>query len=261
MLGFGRFDPLDLPLGPARVANDDAPLRRASLRSPQVDQAGIEHDVCADVAMDGKLHFGRERPIEFHLDGDVLLPLEIHRVDVNDDFGFLPGLDDFSRNFRRRAAAACRGRLDMRVLQIDVLQREAVLDLCAAGNRAEIVARVVKHFASPIVGASRGCRGQHGGRQKGPKAKADDSFHEVWRGSPRHFVDFQVGNRTAGWRASPEINPSYRARACALSSKPNPRVRYRGYYAKLGKACQLRAGLPILRSRRIFTQLYQETAY
>ena len=162
------LDVPDPPVRPTGVAHRHlAGGRLALLDGAELDLARLDNHVAANVAVDVQLDLGRERLGQPDTQRGLLAPQEFPSVDGGDDVGRFVGFQRGGAELGRCAAAARLDRRDPHILKIDVLQGEAVLHLCAPGDHAKIVARVVEHRLGPVLGeAGRSRRQTQQQRQK-----------------------------------------------------------------------------------------------
>ena len=132
---------------------------RALVDAVELDRAGLEHHVAADVAVDAELGFaaaGDAVVVPLHVDGErrAVDAVEGAGVELGDDVAGLAGLEQLVLERRRRAAAARTHAHQLDVLLVDVLDGELVDGVRAAGDGAEIVFLFGEHLRDPVLGRS-----------------------------------------------------------------------------------------------------------
>ena len=135
-----------LPLGPL-----------AEIDVAEIDEGRIERHVTADVPRHAQLHLGEERLVEGDGERGPVLAEERLGVEGRHDLGGRVGLEVHLGDRRGGAPAAGAHADDMEVFLVLVAEHEPVLRLRAAGDVAEVVARLREHLLGPILGPGR-CR-------------------------------------------------------------------------------------------------------
>ena len=151
-MGIGTLHAHDLPGAAAVILDRNLPSDRlAVVDRSQLNAAGVDRDIVADVAFDVQLDLAIEGLIEGHGERGAPVSAERTRVELGDNGPFFVRLQQVILDGRDRAAATRPDARDVNVFQVDVLQDELVFDLGILGHGAEVVAELLEHLLGPLL--------------------------------------------------------------------------------------------------------------
>lgn len=143
----------DFPVGATGVIEIDSKFASFPfLDIPEDGFTRIEDDIAADVAFDGKLHFGELRFVEGDGDGGLFATGVGMGVELGENDANLPRGNRFREDTRGRAIAAGPNTSNVDGLTGSIFEFESVFSVGSASDAAKIVARLAEHAACPVIG-------------------------------------------------------------------------------------------------------------
>jgi hypothetical protein len=168
---FGH-DVQNFPIGPPGIVDLELALEFGSdFHRPEVDRAGSQYQVTADINLHRNAHGRRLRLVKRHGDRRTLLPREFVRIDRDLNVRRVPGFHGCRIELRSCAAARCGDTRNPHVLLIHVFHSEAMNDLGILRDGTEIVRQRIEHRLRPVLST-----GRRGAEQHNRKKQQDTSM-------------------------------------------------------------------------------------